>query len=145
MANRTKLTRNAREKFLAALREVPNVSRAARLIGMSRRYMYEVREVDAEFAQEWDDAVEVGCDAIEEEAHRRAAKGTLKPVFYKGMPVGFYVEYSDTLMLAMLKAHRPEKYREHVDMNIDADVKLKGYAGWSPDEWDKPEDPKPEE
>ena len=56
----------------------------------------------------------------EAEAHRRAFQGTTKPVFFQGGECGEIREYSDGLAQFLLKAHRPEKYRERsqVDNNI---------------------------
>jgi hypothetical protein len=57
MANRTKLTHRAREKFLEVIRNTANVSQAARAVGITRRYLYQVKERDAGFSARWDDAV----------------------------------------------------------------------------------------
>lgn len=101
-------------EFLRKLRIVPNVSKAAKAAGINRQYAYELRASDAEFAAAWDEAVESSTDAAEAEAFRRAVKGTVKPVFHMGEKVGGIREYSDTLLIFLLKAHRPEKYRDAV-------------------------------
>ncbi len=75
-----------------------------------------------DFAAKWDAALEEAGDRLEEEAWRRAVGGTLKPVFYqgllctdrKGQPMGVQ-EYSDTLLVLLLKAHRPDKFRERFE------------------------------
>ncbi len=54
------------------------------------------------------------CDALASEARRRAVEGVLKPVYYKGKLVGFIREYSDTLLMFLMKAAMPEKYRDNV-------------------------------
>lgn len=56
--------------------------------------------------------MDLGSDALEDEAIRRASQGTLKPVFYQGVQCGEVREYSDTLMMFMLKARRPERFKE---------------------------------
>lgn len=53
-------------------------------------------------------------DLCEGELHRRAFKGVLKPVYQGGARVGSIREYSDTLAIFLMKAHRPEKYRDTV-------------------------------
>lgn len=112
MANRTKLTRDARERFLKALRRNGgNITKAARSIRMSRAYLYEVRQANPEFGRQWDEAVTEGIDTIEGEAFRRAVKGTLKPVYYRGMRVDTVREYSDRLLERILAAKKPE-YRD---------------------------------
>ena len=54
-------------------------------------------------------------DDLELEARRRAVEGTERPVFYQGGEVGYVREYSDTLLIFLLKAHRPNKFRERVE------------------------------
>ncbi|MDE3023579.1 MAG: terminase [Pseudomonadota bacterium] len=118
MANRTKWTRITREEFIAELAKSGNVAKAAKKIGLSRSRVYELRDVDKKFADEWNEAIETGIDNLEEEARRRAYNGTLKPVFYQGSKCGSVREYSDTLMVVLLKAHRPEKYKERVQNEV---------------------------
>ena len=44
---------------------------------------------------------------------RRTFEGVERPVFYKGRQCGAWRYYSDALaMLILLRAHRPEKYRD---------------------------------
>jgi hypothetical protein len=84
----------ARERFLTALGEGLSVAGAAKLAGVGRQTVYDWRKRDAAFASAWDDAIETGTDNLEDEARRRAMSS------------------SDTLMIFMLKARRPEKYKE---------------------------------
>lgn len=70
--------------FLAALRVVPVVARAAEGAGVTRQAAYAARENDEAFAQAWDDAIEHGVDAAEAEAFRRAVQGYEEPVVYQG-------------------------------------------------------------
>lgn len=115
MANRTSLTPIKKEKFLKILEESANVSRAAKAIGVSRRTIYDHKKSDVEFSAAWEDAIESGVDALEEEARRRAYEGTQKPVYYLGKKRGFIREYSDTLMIFLLKANRPEKFKDRFE------------------------------
>ena len=105
-------TDHAREVFLQTLRDTANVSAAARAANVNRRTVYVWRDETPEFAADWDEALEEATDTLEAEARRRALKGVAKPVFYKGEACGTVQEYSDTLMTLLLKAHRPEKYKE---------------------------------
>jgi hypothetical protein len=129
LANRTKLTPRARARFLDVLRATANVSNAARSIGMSRRGIYDARGRDLQFSAEWDDAVETAADTLEAEAWRRGAEGVEEPMVSMGKLVKDEAgnvltirKYSDHLLLALLKAHRPERYRE----NIRVDVAVNG-------------------
>ena len=49
---------------------------------------------------------------LEEEAARRAFHGTLKPVFHQGIECGQIRVYSDTLIMFLLRAANPGKYRD---------------------------------
>ena len=49
---------------------------------------------------------------LEEEAIRRACRGVNEPVFYRGKVCGAIQKYSDTLLIVLLKALAPAKYRE---------------------------------
>lgn len=103
------------ESFLAALRDTANVRRSADAAAVARSTVYAERVTDAEFARRWDEALEDACDLLEAAAWKRAVEGVEKPVYQGGQLVGHVQEYSDALTLALLKAHRPEKYRERVD------------------------------
>jgi hypothetical protein len=111
-----------RAAFLAALAETANVSRACLVARLPRRTAYDARAADPAFAAAWDAAVELGTDALEDEAVRRAHEGTVKPVFYKGAECGGIREYSDTLLIFMLKARRPERYRERSALDLNATI-----------------------
>lgn len=104
--------------FLAALSASPNVTAAARQARKNRQYVYEVRDADPDFKRAWDDAIEQSMDMLDGEMYRRAFEGTTKPVFYQGVECGGIQEFSDGLAMFMAKAHRPEKYREQLDLRV---------------------------
>lgn len=109
-----------------------------------------MRNTDAQFAADWDEALETAADLLEYEARRRAEQGVQRVKFDRGKPImvpvlganGLVVrddngnpemipyiehEYSDSLMMFLLKAARPEKYRErsetkHTFEPIDWDI-----------------------
>jgi hemerythrin superfamily protein len=80
--------------FLATLRNTANVRASCQAAKIDRRTAYRNREENADFRAAWDEAIEDACDQLEASAWLRA-KGS-----------------SDTLMIFLLKAHRPAKYRE---------------------------------
>jgi hypothetical protein len=113
------LTTSQRAQFLRTLAETANVTASAEATNMSRVTFYRLRAEDEEFATEWDEALEIATDALEAEARRRAMRGVSRPLVSAGKIVKdddgnpiIVHEFSDTLMLAQLKAHRPDKYRE---------------------------------
>lgn len=99
--------------FLRALARKGIVAAACRRAKVARSTAYDARNADPLFAAAWDEALEVAIEALEEEARRRAEVGVLEPVFQQGMKVGAIRKYSDTLMIFLLKAHAPAKYRDN--------------------------------
>jgi hypothetical protein len=93
------------------------VSRAAKLVGSSTARVYAMRHNDPAFRRGWDEAEEIAADRLEAEAWRRAVEGVDEPAVNAGRLVrdeeGNAVmvrRYSDMLLLALLKAHRPAKF-----------------------------------
>ena len=84
-------------------------SRAARI---SRTLHYHWLRHDQHFAQLFAGAQSQVVGALEDEATRRAFDGVDKPVFYQGRRCGRIREYSDTLLMFLLRGAAPEKYRE---------------------------------
>lgn len=106
------LTPEKRSAFLAALREHSNVTKACEDLGLSRVSLYAYRQRDEEFSKVWDAAMREGASCLEDEAKRRAT-GYTEDVYKKGVFVGRVKKYSDLLLLALLNAHWPEKYRRN--------------------------------
>lgn len=102
--------------FLAALREVPVVSRACDAVGIERSTAYRAAEADPSFREAWDDAMEVGIDRAEAEAFRRAVEGTEKGVWHQGIQVGSERVYSDALMSLLLKGRRKKIYADRTEL-----------------------------
>lgn len=127
-----------REKFIAELALRGNVSDAAKAAAIDRRTAYRWKESEPEFAAAWEDALETAIDAMEREAHRRAFKGTRKPLIGRVAKdqdgiITYVTEYSDALATLLLKAHRPEKYRERSQVEHTGEIAQKVYAGFDPD------------
>lgn len=109
-AGYAEFTPKRRAAFLAALSNAHTVTRACKAAGLTRRNAYNHRESNPEFRKEWDEAKEAGGEFLEEEARRRATVGTLKPVFQRGEEIGHIREYSDTLLIFLMKGTMPDKY-----------------------------------
>ncbi|OJU90986.1 MAG: terminase [Burkholderiales bacterium 66-5] len=104
--------------FCAALSEAGgSVTRACRAVGISRQTAYEWRSNSPEFAKAWEVAKAQGMDALEDEATRRAFEGFDKPVTFQGEVRDTVREYSDTLLIFLLKGGKPEKYRERAEIS----------------------------
>lgn len=121
----TKVTPCTRARFLAVIRITGNVSYACAQIKVSRKRMYELRANDEKLAHAWDDAHVAGIEALEQEARRRAFSGVKRvDVTYdnngKVKHRKVVTEYSDGLLMFLLKAHKPNKYREVIRVeNVD--------------------------
>lgn len=119
MADRTKRTLKKRDRFIKALADSANITEACEFAGLTRSHAYTMREQDPEFAAEWESAIETAVDKMEKECARRAFNGVMEPVFYQGQECGVIPRYSDTLAIFLLKAHRPERFRERYDIKSD--------------------------
>ena len=82
------------EVFLKTLAKCGTVEQAVQAAGVHRATAYRHRKTDKQFAELWDQALESGTDILEAMAIKRA------------------MEHSDALMLALLKARRPDVYKE---------------------------------
>lgn len=114
-SSRTNRTDRARERFIAALRESGNVSAGVRAAGYARSTIYLWKDENAEFAAQWEEALEEAIDSLEQEAWRRGVLGIEKPITHQGKITATTKEYSDRMLEILLKAHRPEKYRERIE------------------------------
>lgn len=106
------------EAFLTAFCELGNISKAAKKAKVGRQTVYDWLENDADFKKKYKKARKIAAGVLEDEAHRRAVEGCNKPVWYKGQKVGTVKEYSDTLLVQLLKANLPKKYRERVQSQL---------------------------
>lgn len=118
-----------RAKFLEALAYTHMVSEACKMVGISRQTVYVERQRNEEFAVAWADVEERSTEELEAEARRRAHDGVPKMIVSAGKRLGTEQQYSDTLLTFLLKARRPEKYRERVDVahsgGVQSDVKVR--------------------
>ena len=106
-----------KEAFINSLRQMPNVAVACEAAHVSRATVYAARKTSAKFAKRWATACEHAIDKLEAYCWKRAAVGVKRGVWMKdadGNPIKVedIAEVSDGLASFLLKAHRPEKYRE---------------------------------
>jgi hypothetical protein len=113
----TALTKKKRRLFIDALANSGNVSLACKHAVVSRCGVYKLKSRSKEFEREWKDAIDQAVSILEEEARRRALNGVDEPVFHGGKVCGVVRKYSDVLLIFLLKASRPKKYRERYDLS----------------------------
>lgn len=124
MPEMTELTAKKREAFILALAVTGNVSAACKKAKVSRQTVYLYKREDPAFAAAWDEAEAIYVELLEAEADRRAVEGTVKTIYYQGIPVGQERQYSDTLLMFRLKALRPDKYRENSTVKHDGEMQI---------------------
>jgi len=116
--------------FLAAYETCGNVAQSCRAAKINRRAHYEWLKSEPAYAEKFEASSEIAADGLEEEARIRATQGLRQYKFdSKGLPIKHpvtgepYYEYSrsDTLLIFLLKAARPEKYRERVEQRLTGD------------------------
>lgn len=125
----------ARATFLKELAKRANISDAAKAAAINRSTAYRWRNAEPDFKAAWDEALETAIDAMEREAHRRAFTGIKKPIIGrvgkdKDGIVTHVTEYSDGLATLLLKAHRPEKYRERTDVQHSGKIEVEYVNDW---------------
>lgn len=104
--------------FLEELRKDGVVLRAADRAGIARNTAYKLRTADETFKDAWEEAEYEGSEVLINEAHRRAVEGVEKPVYQGGRLVGMTTEYSDTLLLALIRAKRADKYGQRIQQEL---------------------------
>lgn len=118
-----------KQKFLEELTKHGIVGEAAKRASLHSHRgcltsFYRERERDPDFAQAWDEALEMARGAVEAELHRRAVEGYLEPIYYLGQEVGEVRKYSDSLLLARIRAVAPE-YRQKQQIEHTGGVDIK--------------------
>ena len=105
--------------FLARYSGTGILSEAAREAGIARSNHYVwLKECETDENCRYDEAFkecdELAIDTLEYEARRRAVEGVLEPVYYKGEKCGVVRKFSDVLLIVLLKAKRPDQYKERI-------------------------------
>jgi hypothetical protein len=115
------ITHPKKRAYLHAFAETGNGVLAAKAAKVCRKTTYNWTQADKEFVAALADATEMAGDRLEAEAWRRAHDGLVRYKFLKnGKPIlhpvtkqpYYELEYSDTLLIFLLKGIRPAKYRE---------------------------------
>jgi hypothetical protein len=104
--------------FLMAYAKMGNITSAAEAAEIARRTHYDWCDADPEYVLAFEQAKEAFADMLEREALRRATEGVEHTVYQGGKAVGKRREYSDTLLIFMLKGERAEKYRERTSTEL---------------------------
>lgn len=110
--------------FLAAIRVMPHIGRAAKAAGIRPGMHYRRIKTDLVYKAAFDEAWEIGIGAVEDDAVERAVIGYKEPLVYqgrfsyakytkKGVGIGeplYILRPNPTMHLAVLRAAKPEKW-----------------------------------
>ena len=139
--SRAILAKKKRRVFLDILAKTGKVAEAARACGYTDTATLQAfRRQDEDFAEAWDFALESAAHVLEEEGWRRAQDGVLEPVFYKGKVAGYKTNYSDTLLMFMLRGLKPGVYRENQrggETNINFGIAVLPMTAQNDEQWEQ--------
>lgn len=109
----------AQAKFLEVFVKAGNISLSARAAGVNRQTVAYWKKCNlGEFATRFKEADFEADDALEAEAFRRAVTGVEKPVYQSKELVGYIREFSDTLLIFLMKGRMPSKYKDRVQHDV---------------------------
>jgi hypothetical protein len=120
--------------FLASFVITGHCGKAAEAARTSYVAVWRRRKSDPVFAEAYQEALAVGAELLEAEAVRRATEGVRRMKFNSKTGLPFidpktgepYIEheYSDVLMMALLRRHFPDKYgsKDQLDVNHSGNV-----------------------
>lgn len=136
IARTNRTTQRARALFLLELEKRGNITDACKAASITRRQtVYEWKAADQEFSDAWDAALDKAMDEAEAAAYRRGVEGWDEPVFgslgnFCDGQVGTIHKYSDTMLTLVLKANRPDKFREKIDHEHRGTVNVEFVNNW---------------
>lgn len=104
--------------FLSAYEECGNITAAAKMANMDRTTHYKWMLEDDTYSEKFEAANMVFVETMEAEARRRAIEGVEVPIYWQGARVGTKQQYSDTLMIFLLKGELPDKYKERAEQDV---------------------------
>jgi hypothetical protein len=121
--------------FLAAIRVMPNVTRAAHAAKINKSLHYAKLKSSPEYAAAFQNAMQMGCDALSDVAVTRATEGWEEPVVFQGRialqedprtgkVVPVTVRRIDNQLLRFILERRHPDYRERVEQSGAVDIHL---------------------
>ena len=108
-------TIDCQRRFIETLADTGSVTQAALEVGMSTASCYRLRNSpDGKgFATAWDIAIQAASRRLIDLAFDRAVNGSEEPVFDKeGRRTGVRMRHNDRLLMFLLRAHQPERFRD---------------------------------
>jgi hypothetical protein len=118
------------QRFLAAYTRCARINLAAEKARIAKQSHYNWLEESEEYRQAFRRMQAMIGDLAEDACVERAIFGVERPVLYQGEHVHlngkplYEREYSDPLLLALLRRLKPQEYREHTAVEISGTVNL---------------------
>jgi hypothetical protein len=100
-----------RAACLAAYRKTFSVRATAKRPGIAETRHHHWLQQDAAYRQAFASVQSEVVDNLRDQVLELAVEGWVEPVFYRGRQCGTIRHYSDRLLMLLLKAWKPEKYR----------------------------------
>jgi hypothetical protein len=108
-----------RRAFLELVGAGYSSTASAKVIGVHRQRLYELRDRDAVFREEWRQAVEMGTDLLEQTAWEIATTGALEETFDEaGHLVSSRRRQDPATVRFLLASRRPETYSEKTRLEV---------------------------
>lgn len=109
--------------FIESLSETGVLAASAKIVGVPRRTVYNHIRDDRAFKKAVKKAIRQAVDTLEGEAWRRARNGVERRRMVGETMVVERV-YSDTLLMFLLRAYRPKRFRDQTTINHQGSVGL---------------------
>lgn len=119
----TSFTRKRQAEFLALIAMGWAVNHAAKRVGIIKQTVYALRDRDEGFAAAYIEAKKEKVENLEQEAYQRAM-GREEIIVGKNGEEHIVKKYSDLLMIFLLKAEKPDKYREKLDIKVSEERRI---------------------
>ena len=117
-------SQRTREKVIKEFRRVGRVDLACAAAGVDRTTHYWWMKNDPEYRKSFEEAREEACGLLEDEAVRRAYQGTLRPQAMGGGKVMMVSEFSDQLLMFLLKCRNPKVFGDRREDTVHLDSQL---------------------
>ena len=113
-------THAVQELFLNQLVESGgNIGKALNGIPITRYQLTKYAKEHSAFNTRFNDALDLGLDALEDEAKRRGFDGVEEAVYHKAKKIGVKRNYSDTLLKFILAGRRKKIYGKETRLKLE--------------------------
>lgn len=124
-AGTNRRTLDWKDAYLAALRISGKKVGAAKAAEIDTHTVWERTKTEPEFKAAEEDAVKEAARGLADEARRRAVEGCIRYKFHpKTGEVYEELEYSDSLLTLLLKAHLPEIYKDKIEHQVSGHLTI---------------------